>query len=45
LCHETLRRELAMKGFDFKDGLIQLPTKSGLGIDLNQDAVKKYRVD
>ena len=45
LCHETLRRELAIEGFDFKDGLIQLPTKSGLGIDLNQDAVKKYRVD
>ena len=45
LCHETLRRELAIEGFDFKDGLIQLPTKSGLGIDVNQDAVKKYRVD
>ena len=44
LCHETLRKELANEGFEFKNGLIQLPTKSGLGIELNHDAVKKYTV-
>ena len=44
LCHETLRKELADEGFEFKNGLIQLPTKSGLGINLNKDAVKKYTV-
>ena len=44
LCHETLRKELADEGFEFENGLIQLPTKSGLGITLNTDAVKKYTV-
>ena len=44
LCHETLRKELANEGFEFKNGLIQLPTKSGLGIELNHDVVKKYTV-
>ena len=38
------RKELANEGFEFKNGLIQLPTKSGLGIELNHDAVKKYTV-
>ena len=44
LCHETLRKELADEGFEFKNGLIQLPTKPGLGIKLNQEAVDKYTV-
>ena len=44
LCHETLRKELANEGFEFKNGLIQLPTKSGLGVELNNEAVKKYTV-
>ena len=44
LCVETLRKELATEGFDFKDGKILPPTKPGLGIELNKEAIKKYRV-
>ena len=28
----------------FKDGKILPPTKPGLGIELNKDAIKKYQV-
>ena len=44
LCVEVLRKELATEGFDFKDGKILPPTKPGLGIELNKDAIKKYQV-
>ena len=44
LCVEILRKELATEGFDFKDGKILPPTKPGLGIELNKDAIKKYQV-
>ncbi len=44
LCHETLRRELAEEGFSFENGLIQIPTRPGLGIEINELAVKKYKV-
>ena len=44
LCIEVLRKELATEGFDFKDGKILPPTKPGLGIELNTEAIKKYQV-
>jgi L-alanine-DL-glutamate epimerase-like enolase superfamily enzyme len=44
LCTETLRRELAVDGFEFVDGLIRKPTKPGLGAELNEDALRRYRV-
>ena len=44
LCVEVLRKELATEGFEFKDGKILPPTKPGLGIELNKDAIKKYQV-
>ncbi|HEY6431592.1 MAG TPA: mandelate racemase/muconate lactonizing enzyme family protein [Acetobacteraceae bacterium] len=44
LCTELLRKELASDGFQFEDGLIQLPTKPGLGVELNEDALRRYRV-
>ena len=44
LCVEILRKELATEGFDFADGKILPPTKPGLGIELNRDAIKKYQV-
>ena len=44
LCTETLRKDLAIEGFSFKDGLIEPPTKPGLGIELNMDAVRAYKV-
>jgi L-alanine-DL-glutamate epimerase-like enolase superfamily enzyme len=44
LCTETLRRELAVDGFEFRNGLIEKPTKSGLGAELNVEALRSYRV-
>ena len=44
LCVEILRKELATEGFDYIDGKILPPTKPGLGIELNKDAIKKYQV-
>jgi L-alanine-DL-glutamate epimerase-like enolase superfamily enzyme len=44
LCHETLRKELATEGFEFVDGLIKIPTKPGLGIELHRETINKYEV-
>jgi len=44
LCTETLRRELAVEGFEFKNGLIERPTKPGLGATLNLQALQAYKV-
>jgi len=44
LCTETLRRELAVDGFTFRDGLIEKPTRPGLGAELDEDALRRFRV-
>jgi L-alanine-DL-glutamate epimerase-like enolase superfamily enzyme len=44
LCHETLRRELASEDLKLVNGTIPLPTKPGLGIDLDYDALKRFTV-
>jgi L-alanine-DL-glutamate epimerase-like enolase superfamily enzyme len=45
LCHERLRRELAHEELVLrKDGTIPLPTKPGLGVEIDWDVVKKYTV-
>lgn len=44
LCEETLRRELVSEELELVDGTIAVPTKPGLGIELNWDAVKAYKV-
>jgi L-alanine-DL-glutamate epimerase-like enolase superfamily enzyme len=44
LCTSTLRKELATDGFAFRDGLIQKPTRPGLGAELNREALQRYRV-
>ena len=44
LCVEILRKELATEGFEYIDGRILPPTKPGLGIKLNRNAIKKYQV-
>ncbi len=44
LCNEVLRRELASDGFEFRDGLIALPEKPGLGVELNEDALRRFKV-
>ncbi len=43
LCDSALRRDLCDDGLTFKDGVLLPPTKPGLGIDLDIDALKKYR--
>jgi L-alanine-DL-glutamate epimerase-like enolase superfamily enzyme len=44
LCTETLRKELAIDGFEFDNGVIRKPTKPGLGAELNEAALQRYRV-
>jgi L-alanine-DL-glutamate epimerase-like enolase superfamily enzyme len=44
LCVETLRRELVEDGFEFRDGVILPPTRSGLGVTLNEDALRRFKV-
>ncbi|MEQ8966727.1 MAG: mandelate racemase/muconate lactonizing enzyme family protein [Azospirillaceae bacterium] len=44
LCVETLRKELAAEDLDLVDGAIAPPTKPGLGVEINWDAVKAYKV-
>lgn len=44
LCHERLRRELAREELEFRpDGTIALPTRPGLGVDVDWNIVKRYR--
>lgn len=42
LCIEKLRRELATEDLAFEDGEILPPTRPGLGVEINWDAVKAY---
>jgi L-alanine-DL-glutamate epimerase-like enolase superfamily enzyme len=44
LSESALRRELVQDELQMIDGMIPLPQKPGLGIELNQDALKKFRV-
>jgi L-alanine-DL-glutamate epimerase-like enolase superfamily enzyme len=45
LCHERLRRELAHEELALrKDGSIPLPTRPGLGVEIDWDVVKRYQV-
>jgi len=45
LCDSVLRVELIEEPVVMKDGLIEIPTKPGLGIELNWDVVYKYEID
>lgn len=44
LCHERLRRELAREELVLEDGTIPLPTRPGLGVELDEDALRRYTV-
>jgi L-alanine-DL-glutamate epimerase-like enolase superfamily enzyme len=44
LAESALRRELVQDELTMVDGRIQLPQKPGLGIELNYDALRKFRV-
>ena len=45
LADSDLRRTLVSNELDVVDGVIPLPTRPGLGIELNEAALKKFRVD
>jgi L-alanine-DL-glutamate epimerase-like enolase superfamily enzyme len=44
LSESALRRELVADEFQMVNGKLALPQRPGLGIDLNRDALEKYRV-
>lgn len=45
LCVERLRRELAQEELEFRpDGTIPKPRKPGLGVEIDWDVVKRYKV-
>jgi L-alanine-DL-glutamate epimerase-like enolase superfamily enzyme len=44
LADSRLRKDLVKNDFKLKDGRLGLPTKPGLGIELNEKALKEFRV-
>jgi L-alanine-DL-glutamate epimerase-like enolase superfamily enzyme len=42
MCDSNLRRELVDDGLVFNAGELALPTRPGLGVELNRDALRKY---
>ena len=42
MCDSVLRQELVNEPLVMKDGVIELPTAPGLGVELNRDALEKY---
>jgi len=44
LCHERLRRELAHEELRLEGGTIPLPTKPGLGVEVDWGVVDRYKV-
>ncbi len=44
LCVETLRKELVAEELTLVDGTIRRPTRPGLGVELNPEAVNAYKV-
>jgi L-alanine-DL-glutamate epimerase-like enolase superfamily enzyme len=44
LCDSLLRKELVHDPFALRDGVLPLPTNPGLGIELNEDALRRFRV-
>ncbi len=45
LSESSLRRELVKQDLEMIDGLISLPLKPGLGIELDEDALQRFRAD
>jgi L-alanine-DL-glutamate epimerase-like enolase superfamily enzyme len=44
LCDSLLRKELVSDPLHLQDGVLPLPTKPGLGVELNPEAVRRFRV-
>jgi L-alanine-DL-glutamate epimerase-like enolase superfamily enzyme len=45
LAESPLRRELLVEDLRVVDGRLELPARPGFGIELDRDALRKYRVD
>jgi len=45
MCGSSLRRELVSNELRMTDGVIALPQRPGLGIDLNRDALARFKHD
>jgi L-alanine-DL-glutamate epimerase-like enolase superfamily enzyme len=45
LAESPLRRELLIDELEVRDGVIRLPDMPGLGVTLNRETLRKYRVD
>jgi len=43
LCESALRRELTPDPFTLQDGRIVLSDRPGLGVELNRDALERFR--
>jgi L-alanine-DL-glutamate epimerase-like enolase superfamily enzyme len=43
LCESNLRKELVADELRMVDGVIPLPTRPGLGIELDRDALKRFK--
>jgi D-galactarolactone cycloisomerase len=39
-----LREELAVESFAPDDGLVAVPNGPGLGVELDEDAIERYRI-
>lgn len=44
LCHSVMRKELVSEELVMKDGAIPLPSKPGLGIELNREVLERLKV-
>ena len=45
LTDSPLRIELADDGLQMQNGFLHLPDKPGLGVELNMDALEKYKAE
>jgi L-alanine-DL-glutamate epimerase-like enolase superfamily enzyme len=45
LAESPLRRELLVEDLKVVEGYLELPTRPGLGVELNREALRKYRVE
>jgi L-alanine-DL-glutamate epimerase-like enolase superfamily enzyme len=43
LCESALRRELTADPLQMKDGVLALPTKPGLGVEINRSALERFK--
>ena len=45
LCHSVMRKELVADEISIEDGVIALPTKPGLGVELNRECLERLKVE